>query len=98
MKFHQPAAAQTGPAPWLFGYAGRPPGPSAADVVLFRPLPGSRKVECVVCRAKGYPSTPRSESRWQRPHRRGHRPCLACGRQLTVKLDGSARRHSRCPA
>lgn len=95
---HRPATAQRGYNPWSFyGYSGRPPGPSEADAALFRAIPGSDKVECVVCGATGYPTIPGRECRWQRPHRRGHRPCLDCGRLLTVRLDGSARSHTRCP-
>lgn len=96
MKWHRPAVKQVGRSPW-YGYSGRPPGPNPADAVLFVAIPGSVKVRCVVCDSNGYPSTEHSESRWQRPHRRGHRPCLECGRQLAVRLDGTARRHSRCP-
>jgi DNA-directed RNA polymerase subunit RPC12/RpoP len=49
-------------------------------------------VRCTTCGAKGLPG-----GRWQQAHRRGHKRCPRCGRQLTVKLDGTARVHTRCP-
>lgn len=56
------------------------------------PGPRGLKVACETCGATGYDRRP-----WQDLHRRGHLPCGACGRQLTVKLDGTARVHTRCP-
>jgi hypothetical protein len=52
----------------------------------------SARVTCSVCGARGFPG-----GSWQAPHRRGHAPCFRCGRPLTVKLDGTARVHTRCP-
>jgi hypothetical protein len=54
--------------------------------------PHSLRVACGVCDARGFP-----DGAWQDPHRRGHAPCPRCGRQLTVKLDGTPRVHTRCP-
>ena len=60
----------------------------------FEPVQGSRsgKVRCTICDTRGYPG-----GRWQEPHRRGHSPCVRCGRPLSVRLDGSPRTHTRCP-
>jgi uncharacterized OB-fold protein len=58
----------------------------------FVDAPHSIKVRCSVCGAKGFPG-----GSWQATHRRGHKPCPRCHRQLTVKLDGTARVHTRCP-
>jgi endogenous inhibitor of DNA gyrase (YacG/DUF329 family) len=54
--------------------------------------PRSIRVKCGTCGARGFPG-----GSWQAPHRRGHKPCPHCGRQLPVKLDGGARVHTRCP-
>lgn len=74
-------------------YRERGPGLQPPDVerALFEPTVGIR-VRCIVCGISGFPG-----GRWQNPHRRGHSPCLNCGRQLTVRLDGSPRKHNRCP-
>lgn len=74
-------------------YRDHGPGLQTPDVerALFRPTTRGR-VACTVCGISGYYGAP-----WQRPHRRGHAPCLNCGRQLTVRLDGTPRKHNRCP-
>jgi ribosomal protein S27E len=52
----------------------------------------SGKVRCIVCGATGFDGCP-----WQWSHERGHEPCPWCGKQLSVRLDGTARVHSKCP-
>jgi hypothetical protein len=64
----------------------------AVEARLFLPVAHSRRVACAVCGALGIPG-----GLWQRPHLRGHSPCLDCGKQLTVKLDHHPRVHARCP-
>lgn len=59
---------------------------------LFEPVGTRGRVRCTVCGMRGYPG-----GSWQVSHRRGHAPCPRCGRMLQVKLDGSARTHTRCP-
>ena len=63
---------------------------------LFQPKPRSTtgKVQCIICRASGYPI----EKGWTTPHRLGHAPCPACGKLLAVLRNGNPRRHGRCPA
>ena len=65
-----------------------PPGPP----VLFAYPERSAKQECSVCGARGM-----ATGSWKNAHRRGHRRCPDCRRWLLVKLDGSARVHTRCP-
>lgn len=60
---------------------------------LFEPVGTRGRVRCTVCGMRGYPG-----GSWQDTHRRGHASCPRCGRMLQVKLDGSARTHTRCPA
>ena len=61
----------------------------ANGALLFEPNGGySGKVRCTVCGTEGYPNCP-----WQQPHIQGHAPCPDCGRQLTVKQDGTPRKH-----
>lgn len=55
--------------------------------------PLSEKVRCVDCGARGYPGCP-----WQDRHLAGHSPCPRCGRTLTLRLNGTPRQHTRCPA
>lgn len=70
------------------------------DGGLFEPVRGYAfyggyhrdKLRCTVCFRTGYPG-----GEWQEGCRRGHRPCPLCGRQLTVLLDGTPRKHARCP-
>ena len=54
--------------------------------------PRSRKLACVTCGEKGY-----AYGKWMARHRRPHLPCPWCGRRFAVKLDGTARVHTRCP-
>jgi transcription elongation factor Elf1 len=51
------------------------------------------RVRCTVCGRTGYVG-----GTWKEACERGHLPCLDCGRQLSVKLDGTRRVHTRCPA
>lgn len=50
------------------------------------------RMRCLVCDAVGYDGCD-----WMAPHRRGHSRCPLCPKMLTVLLDGSPRRHTRCP-
>lgn len=52
----------------------------------------SNRWVCDTCEVRGLP-----HGKWMETHRRGHAPCPRCGRQLTVKLDGTPRVHTRCP-
>lgn len=56
------------------------------------------KWACDTCGRSGYsdPSQPRGYSQWFTACERGHSPCEWCGRQLTLRLDGTPRVHSRC--
>lgn len=54
--------------------------------------PRGTQVACDVCGRRGY-----DRNLWQDVCRRGHLPCSDCGRRLAVRLDGSARVHTRCP-
>jgi len=69
------------------------PGPR----VTFPPV-GFRsvKVRCIVCGQRGYADD--GLNPWQESHMRGHKPCDYCGRMLVVRLDGTARVHTRCPS
>lgn len=64
---------------------------------LFKKIPDSERVECTVCGDRGYPGTTNAPQSWQIPHIRGHKACPRCGNQLYVKLDGTARTHTKCP-
>ena len=57
----------------------------------------STKYECVVCHTRGYgPIEGKFRSPWVETHLRGHSPCPWCGRQQTLRKDGTPRVHSRC--
>ena len=59
---------------------------------LFEPIPESHvgRVRCKVCGANGFDTDGRG---WQRACLRGHSPCPTCHTPLTLKLDGTPRRH-----
>lgn len=53
------------------------------------------KWRCDVCGRTGYGL--HGPYSWADSCRRGHLPCSWCGRMITVRLDGTARVHARCP-
>ena len=56
------------------------------------------KWRCDVCERTGYgdPATA-WRHHWSEACKRGHSPCEWCGRQLTLRQDGTPRVHTRCP-
>jgi len=70
------------------------PGPTPHPPDGFHQAPNwSNRWVCNICETRGLPG-----GKWMETHRRGHAPCPRCGRQLTVKLDGTPRVHTRCPS
>ena len=58
---------------------------------LFEPAgPHAAMVRCRVCGSRGYPTNGKG---WQEVCLRGHSPCPTCGVPLTLKMDGTPRRH-----
>lgn len=58
------------------------------------------KWACDTCHRSGYghPDSDRGHApHWTDSCRRGHAPCGWCGKQLSLRLDGTPRVHSRCP-
>lgn len=55
------------------------------------------KWRCDTCGRAGYGSDTEVPYSWAEACRVGHSPCVWCGRQLTLRKDGSPRVHSRCP-
>lgn len=58
------------------------------------------KWRCDVCGRSGYgdPHAQRGHyGHWSDACKRGHSPCEWCGRQLTLRMDGTPRVHTRCP-
>lgn len=55
------------------------------------------KWRCDDCGRQGYgdPDAPWS-GHWSEACKRGHSPCVWCGKQLTLRIDGTPRVHSRC--
>ena len=60
---------------------------------------GTGRWRCDVCGRRGLtdPDQPARYTQWFTGCQRGHSPCVWCGRQLTVRMDGTPRVHSRCP-
>lgn len=57
------------------------------------------KWRCDVCGRTGYGDPNReNHHHWSNACKRGHSPCPWCGRQLSLRMDGTPRVHSRCPA
>lgn len=56
------------------------------------------KWRCDDCWRTGY-GDPASAwpNHWSAACKRGHSPCVWCGKQLTLRIDGTPRVHSRCP-
>lgn len=91
-------------------YSEMPEFPQVGPPVTFSPSTETGlKVRCDVCGREGWgPTTqdvddagPGAVIQWM-PWQllcgnRGHLPCPDCGAMLGAKLDGSARRHTRCP-
>lgn len=58
------------------------------------------KWRCDDCGRTGYTNPTAGEFRyssWFDACKRGHSPCVWCGRVLSVRMDGTPRVHSRCP-
>lgn len=58
------------------------------------------KWRCDVCSREGYgdPNVDRHRwVHWSDSCKRGHSPCAWCGRQLSLRKDGTPRVHARCP-
>ena len=60
---------------------------------------GTGRWRCDVCGRRGLtdPAQPTCYTQWFTGCQRGHSPCAWCGRQLTVRMDGTPRVHARCP-
>lgn len=60
---------------------------------------GTGRWRCDVCDRRGLtdPDQPTRYNQWFTGCQRGHSPCVWCGRQLTVRMDGTPRVHARCP-
>lgn len=69
------------------------------DEELFEPVPNSRRgrIRCKVDGQAGDYYDDDFHNGWMEPHIRGHLPCPKCGNLLSVKRDGSARTHAKCP-
>jgi hypothetical protein len=65
------------------------------DEEIFERVPSRSdvKLRCRTCGTQGW-----SGGRWMNPHRKGHLPCPRCGGLLSVKVDGTARIHAKCPS
>lgn len=58
------------------------------------------KWRCDICRREGYGDPHQDRGRfphWSNACKGGHSPCVWCGRQLTLRKDGTPRVHTRCP-
>ena len=55
------------------------------------------KWRCDVCERTGYGDPENAwQHHWSEPCKRGHSPCVWCGRLLTLRKDGTPRVHARC--
>lgn len=56
------------------------------------------KWRCDTCGKAGYGDPAQAGCHhWSAGCKRGHSPCPWCGRQLTLRMDGTPRVHNRCP-
>lgn len=58
------------------------------------------KWRCDVCGREGYgdPHAKSAYGHWSDSCRNGHAPCPWCGKQLSLRQDGTPRVHTRCPS